>query len=136
MSASKRRLRPARTLAVASGALLAMGTIFAGVGSASTQDGPSTMAEPCQEGWVCVWDQSNGQGNRVDFYQCALEDVRAHGLDRVGSYINNQYDGTVTTFSGPDSSDPSGPWSEQYTSTAFDMSSHDRGHLTYGVQVC
>ena len=138
MSASKlpKKTRPSRAFAVSSGALLAMGAMFAGVGTASAQDGPSTMAEACQEGWLCVWDGANGQGKRVDFYQCTFEDVRQHGLARVGSYVNNQYDGTVSTFKGPEASDPNGPWIDQYTSTAFEISDNDRGHLTYGVQVC
>lgn len=122
-----------------------MSAAFAGTASAgqnptgpraAVQDPASAMAAACEEGRICVWDEAAGHGNRVDLYQCNLEDVRAHGLTRVGSYVNNQTDGTVAAFQGPNASDPEGPWQDQYTSTAFEISDNDKGVLTYGIQVC
>lgn len=97
---------------------------------------PEERAEPCLDGWLCIWDETAGHGTRVDFYECVLEDVRDYGLSRVSSFVNNQYDGTVSTFQGPDESNPDGPWYEQYTSTAFEIREDTTDFLTYGVQVC
>lgn len=106
-----------RVTALFGGAALIMTAAFTGTASAAqprpTQDPIQAMAEACHEGWLCVWDEGGGHGNRHDFYECLPEDVRAHGLARVGSYVNNQTDGTVATFKGPDAANPNGPWFDQ-----------------------
>ncbi|GAA2788911.1 peptidase inhibitor family I36 protein [Saccharopolyspora taberi] len=124
-----------RVFAVSAAGVLA--AMFSGaVASAQPQDPVQAMAEACDEGKLCVWEGANGQGKRVDFYVCQWEEVQRHGLSRVGSFVNNQTDGTVAAFHGPDPANPTGPWIEQYRSTAFEIRDDDRGLGTYGIQVC
>lgn len=128
-----------RVFGLLTGTALVASMGFAGAASASPGNGdaearqPSTMAQPCPEGWLCVWDEANGQGNRKDFYTCEFVDLRGQGPARVGSFINNQTDGTVATFYGLT---PDGLWYEQYTSSAFDFRDNDGGSHTYGIRVC
>lgn len=127
--------------AVAAGGVLALASVLGGAASSSAAEGSSSgaagqdsiqpMAKACSEGKLCVWDKPNGQGHRVDLYTCKWEDVTRHGLARVGSFVNNQTDGTVATFYGYD-----GKWVKQYTSKAFELLDNDQGHKTYGIQVC
>lgn len=139
---SARIRRAHRTVgAVAAGGAIALVSVLGGAttssaveasGSGATgNDSIHPMAKSCPEGKLCVWDKAHGQGHRADFYTCKWEDVTRHGLTRVGSFVNNQTDGTVATFYGFDSK-----WVKQYTSKAFELRGNDQGHKTYGIQVC
>lgn len=129
-----------RVLVVAATGVLAAAAALTGTAAATevapTPDRVRAMAAACAEGTLCVWDQAYGQGHRVDLYYCGFEDVTHHGLSRVGSYVNNQTEGTVATFHGPDPANPGGPWVQQYSSTAFEIRGTDRGFATYGIRVC
>ncbi|MDR7304054.1 peptidase inhibitor family I36 protein [Haloactinomyces albus] len=138
------RARIGRAVAVCATTMaMAVVGLFGSASAASTprpqaQPGASSefaaMAEPCPEGYLCVWEGPAGQGSRVDFYYCQFVNVHDYGLTGVGSYINNQTTGTVSTFQGPPA--PGEPWVNQYTSTAFDFSDSSHGYRTYGIQVC
>lgn len=126
-------------LSLLAGATLMASGVLTGTASAaperSADEGMQAMVEACEEGYLCVWDRADGQGNRHDFYECSgVLDVRQFGLERVGSFINNQTDGTVASFHGPD--EQGGPWHHQYDSTAFEFWDNDRGLTTYGVDPC
>lgn len=85
------------------------------------------LADPCQVGEICIWDGPNGQGNRIDYSLCTDQfyDVTDDGLERVGSFINNQTDGTVAEFYYLDEN---GQWQVAYESTAFEFRDNDQGH--------
>ncbi len=130
------RSRLGRVLATSAGGALVAGALMTGTAAAeSTAPDPAqAMAEACPAGHLCVWGEPLGQGVQHNFYTCGEVDVRDFGLDRVGSFVNNQTDGTVATFRGPP--EQGQPWFEQYTSTAFEIRDNDQGFLTYGIRVC
>lgn len=123
-----------RLLALGAGTLLAGAALFGGT-AASAEDA-GAMAPPCDDGWLCVYGDANGQGERVDLYECTFFDIGQSELGKLGSFNNNQFDGTVATFYGWDPESPDGPWVEQYTSQAPEFVDNDQGLDTYGVQVC
>ncbi|MHA6798740.1 peptidase inhibitor family I36 protein [Bounagaea algeriensis] len=144
MSSTKFRMpRSLRAVAATTGATaLAMGAVFAGQAAAQeNQDGLEAMDAACNEGYLCIWDGPNGSGDRMDLYVCDYVNVRegAEGqapIRGVGSFVNNQTDGTVTGFHGPLPEDPEGPPQHQYDSTAFDIRGDTTDLNTYEVQVC
>ena len=89
---------------------------------------------PCEPGKLCVFDQPNFTGNRHDYYQCGpMRDVRQDGLERIGSFINNQTDDQVSTFYGEDAPHH---WVPQFTSVAAGADQDTTDRRTLGVQVC
>ena len=133
-----------RIFAVAAGSMLTLATAFAGTSTAQTeeqvdvQEALHAMAAACQDGYLCIWEGPYGQGKRVDLFYCnQTVHLKDYGLERVGSFVNNQYDGTVAYFYGPkDPMDGDSPIVQQYTSTAFEIRDNDQNKYTTHVEAC
>ena len=145
MFASKRArgFRPVRAVVATTGsAALMFGVVFAGSSAAAeNQDDYEAMQRACGEGSLCIWDGPNGDGARMDLYRCEIVDVHKPyaGQDPiagVGSFVNNQTDGTTASFSGPLPEDPEGPPQHQYDSTAFDIRGDTTDLNTFIVETC
>ncbi|GAB2755727.1 hypothetical protein GCM10027174_34450 [Salinifilum aidingensis] len=145
MSPAKPRTgRPLRAAAATTGATaLAMGAIFAGQAAAQeNQDDFERMERACQEGYLCIWEGANGGGNRMDLYYCGervnvREDYgQQPGIAGVGSFVNNQHDGTTASFYGPLPDDPDGPPQHQYDSVAFEIRGDTTDLNTFLVEAC
>lgn len=108
-----------------------------GATSASAQ-GEAELRPPCEHEWLCVYDGPNGTGEETGFHECTDEPVSiAEASDgrfeTLGSFNNNQIDGTVATFFGLDEE---GNWVEQYQSTAPEFVDNDQAFETHGLIAC
>lgn len=107
-----------------------------GVAAADTPgpDAGPLAGPPCAVGNLCVFDNPNYTGARLDLFQCGPPvDVRTAGLSRVGSFINNQTGDQVASFYGLDEA---GQPVLQYSSTAVDGRQDTTDRTTLLVKPC
>lgn len=130
------RSKVAQAAAVAAGCLLLTGTAVGSASGASVQEDPTfqAMREACGDGYACVFSGPSGTGEMHKYFTCTDGPVAAPW--KIGSWINNQYSGTVAEFWGPDPASPDGPWILQYTSTAPEFDDDTRGFDTRAVDAC
>ncbi|RRO18869.1 hypothetical protein EIL87_04975 [Saccharopolyspora rhizosphaerae] len=119
------------TVAVAGGLLLAGSSMGLAAAETGTEQDEVTQAmdRACQDGYLCVWSEPGGRGERVDLYVCGPTDLPW----AVGSWYNNQFTGTVASFWGPDAN---GQLVEQYSSEAPELSHDNRGFETTQINPC
>lgn len=116
-----------KAAAVGAGCCLIMGA-GAGLASGETPEEAKARAlAECDDTFLCIWDQPNYTGNRVDFLECEPYPVPIEL--RLGSYMNRQTPGTVATFHAADGT-------FQYDSVAVRDEPTDQGFDTYQVDPC
>lgn len=128
--------KAARAAAVAAGGVLLTATAIGSAAATPAEENSTfqAMREACGDGYLCVFEGPAGTGAMHKYYQCTAGPENAPW--KVGSWINNQYSGTVAEFWGTDPANPEGPWIRQYTSTAPEFDDDTRGFDTYAVDPC
>lgn len=123
-----------RSLALLAGVALASGGAFAGATTASAEEAQSG----CEKGNLCLWGEPGFPGEPDEvLYDCGFFDIGDAGLAPLGSYDNNQFDGTVTTFyTWVGDENPDEPWAPVHDSTAPDSNDNVEELDIHGVQVC
>lgn len=123
-----------RSLALLAGVALASGGALMGATTASADEATSG----CEEGNLCLWgDVDFPEEPDAALYDCDFFDIGDAGLAPLGSYDNNQFEGTVATFyTWVGDENPDDPWEPVHESTAPEYNPNVEELDIHGVQVC